>query len=170
MFVAAVMRVGDEQAPVRIRNMSANGALIETPVAPRTGTSVIIARGSLVAEGVVMWSSEKKCGLRFSSELSVKDWLAPPAKIEQQRVDDIVALVKAGGGGSSGVPLPEPAPRSAEPILDRLERVIGLIQELENDLISSDETVARHGAKLQNLDLALQIIRSLSRDERILGN
>jgi len=97
MFLAAVLRAGTEQAPVKVRNMSPNGAMIETSVTPVTGSQVELIRGALIARGSVIWTSANKCGVRFSSEVSVKDWLAAPDKSQQQRVDDIVALVKAGG-------------------------------------------------------------------------
>ena len=36
------------------------------------------------------------------------------------------------------------------------------MQDLEDDLASSDETLGRHGTKLQNLDIAMQMVRAVS--------
>jgi len=167
MFVTAVLQTGGEHAPVKVRNMSANGAMIDSPMAPTPGTKAHLIRGGLRAHGTVVWSVNNRSGLHFSSELSVREWLAPPSNVEQQRIDDIVALVKSGASvpPTLGV-TPEPAflPRSDTPLVDDLETVIKLMDDLESELISSEETVARHGMKLQNLDIAMQMVRAISRE------
>lgn len=166
MFLAAVMRAGTEQAPVKVRNMSPNGAMVETPLIPIRGTSVDLMRGPLVARGTVIWSLVNRCGLRFPSEVSVKDWLAAPTAVHQKRVDEMVALVKAGG-----VSEPDSLPadhgyaregRSQEQLADDVGAAIRLMHDLEDDLASSDETLVRHATKLQNLDIAMQILRAIS--------
>jgi hypothetical protein len=161
MFLAAVLRAGREQAPVKVRNMSPNGAMIETPLSPTEGTSVDLMRGRLVARGTVIWSSGKRCGLRFSSEVLVKEWLAAPTAVHQQRVDEMVALVKAGGVPDAPSLAVHQA-RSNEQLVDDLRAVIRLMQDLEDDLASTDETLARHGVKLQSLDIAMQMLRAVS--------
>lgn len=40
------------------------------------------------------------------------------------------------------------------------------MQDLENDLSSSAETVARHAMKLQNLDIAMQMLRAVADEMR----
>ena len=100
--------------------------------------------------------------MHFCSEASVKDWLAAPAKVEQQRVDEIVALVKAGYTEDSGQYNNPAEPRSQEQLVDDLGAVIRLMQDLEEDLAGSDETLARHGLKLQNMDIAMQMLRAVA--------
>ncbi len=166
MFLAAVMRAGSEQAPVKVRNMSPNGAMVETPLMPVRGANVELMRGPLVARGTVIWSSTTRCGLRFSSEVSVKDWLAAPTAVHQQRVDEMVALVKAGANSQpASVAAYQDAAveaRSHEQLVDDLGAVVRLMQDLEDDLASSIETLERHGMKLQNLDIAMQMLRAVS--------
>lgn len=166
MFLAAVMRAGSEQAPVKVRNMSPNGAMVETPLIPVRGANVELLRGHLVARGTVIWSSTTRCGLRFSSEVSVKDWLAAPTAVHQQRVDEMVALVKAGANSQPAcVAAYQDAAveaRSHEQLVDDLGTVVRLMQDLEADLASSIETLERHGMKLQNLDIAMQMLRAVS--------
>lgn len=161
MFLAAVMRAGSEQAPVRVRNMSASGALIETPIAPSPGTEVDLRRGALVARGTVAWSAANRCGLHFSSKVSVQDWMAAPGKLGQQRVDEIVALVKSGGAGPIKEATTE-ASRSHHQLTEDLGEVVKLMQDLENDLSSSSATLERHGMKLQHLDIAMQMLRAVA--------
>lgn len=163
MFLASVLRAGTEQATVRVRNMSPTGAMIESPLIPATGTTVHLLRGALSTQAAVVWASQKRCGLRFTSEVSVQDWLAAPTNVEQARVDHIVALVKAG----VMLPSADPSngahePRSGELLIDDLAAVLRLMQNLEDDLASSDETLARHGLKLQNLDIAMQMLRAIA--------
>lgn len=162
MFLAAVLRAGGEQAPIKVRNMSPNGAMIESPFTPPAGTEVELARGSLVARGTIIWSSSNRCGVRFSSEVSVKDWLAAPAKVQQQRVDEIVAIVKAGRAGLGREEVVMRGPQSHEQLVNDLRAVVRLMQELEDDLAAFDETVERHGTKLQNLDIAMQMLRAVA--------
>lgn len=168
MFLAAVLRAGTEQAAVRVRNMSSNGAMVDTPLRPSPGSEVQLVRGSLLAKGTVVWRTESRCGLRFDSELSVKNWLAVPAASEQQRVDRIVALAKAGemlprllnDDGLYAIY----ALRSKEQLVDDLGAVVRLMQDLENDLACSEETLGRHGEKLQNLDIAMQMVRAIAHE------
>jgi hypothetical protein len=138
--------------------------MIETPVGPPAGTEVDLKRGALVARGTVAWSSANRCGLHFSSEVSVNDWLAAPAKVEQQRVDDIVAIVKAGRLQPSLEPLRAAEPRTHDQLADDLSEVVKLMQDLEDDLSSSDATLERHGIKLQHLDIAMQMLRAVANE------
>lgn len=115
-------------------------------------------------QAAVVWASQKHCGLRFTSEVSVQAWLAAPTNVEQARVDHIVALVKAGVMLPSADPSANGAyePRSGELLIDDLAAVLRLMQNLEDDLASSDETLARHGLKLQYLDIAMQMLRAIA--------
>jgi hypothetical protein len=162
MFLAAALRTGGDQAPVKVRNMSPNGAMFESPVTPVVGAKVDLIRGALVARGTVIWSCASKCGVRFCSEVSVKDWLAAPTKVQQQRVDEMVALVKAGRTDPPADNESSHEPRSYDQLIDDLAAVVGLMQDLEDDLAASDATLERHGLKLQNLDIAMQMLRAVA--------
>jgi hypothetical protein len=162
MFLAAVLRAGTEQAPVKVRNMSANGAMIETSVAPAPGSKVDLMRGALIARGTIIWTSANKCGVRFSSEVAVKDWLAAPDKVQQKRVDEMIALVKGGSANPRLDEGPNQSPRSHEQLVDDLGAIVSLMQDLEDDLAASDATLERHGMKLQNLDIAMQMLRAVA--------
>jgi hypothetical protein len=160
MFLAALLRGADFSAPVKIRNMSAAGALVEAPAVPQRGAEVQLIRGSLAVPAIVAWSTPGRCGLHFASLVCVRDWLAPVSNSAQQQVDDAVRLLKAGA-----VPMP---PRSAvqdrarEPASAELGRDLRsaarLIEELGDGLSTDEQVLASHADKLQNLDIALQII------------
>jgi hypothetical protein len=104
--------------------------------------------------------------LKFSGRIDVQKWCAAPANLEQQRVDEVVALVKAGA-----VPLPVAslghsvdrnevpcAPRDLSP---DLHRVGGLLESLADVLANDPALVSKFGAELQNLDIAVQVIAAL---------
>lgn len=165
MFLACVMLAGPGSAPAKIRNLSPNGALIETPVVPPVGTIVDLIRGSLSARGEVMWQSENRCGVRFSSQVSVSDWLKTPAASQQSRVDELVALVKTGplpDANSRSDDLRPTKPRSREKLIDDLAAAISLIRVLDQELGSSHETLVRHAGVLQNLDIAVQMLGTIA--------
>lgn len=162
IFLAAIMCAGTERAPVKIRNMSPGGAMVESAVAPVAGSKVDLIRGMLVAQGTVVWSLANRCGVRFASEVSVKCWLAATTQVEQQRVDEIVALVKSGATERVLSNVTPRQARSHEQLVGDLGAVIQLMQDLENELASSDATLERHGMKLQNLDIAMQMVRAIA--------
>jgi hypothetical protein len=166
MFLAAMLEVGSEQAAVKIRNMSSHGAMIATPLQPPVGTQVLLTRGPLKVQGEVVWCSGERCGLKLASAVSVSEWMALPGNIAQQRVDEIVAWVKSGGA-----PPAEPfqqdnraTGRSPDQLVDDLGAIFRLMQDLEDDLLSSPDTLLRHETKLQNLDIAMQMLSALARE------
>jgi len=166
LFITAVLQTHGKQAAAKVRNMSPNGAMVDAELALPVGSRIELVRGRLSATGVVVWTSRNRFGLQFSSELAVKDWLAAPEKAEQQRVDEIISLIKAGAlpEQKSCDILSDITSRSPDgQIADDLGTVVCLIQQLEDDLAASDETLARHGEKLQNLDIAMQMLRSIAR-------
>lgn len=166
MFIAAALCWDKHRNPAKVRNMSPTGALVESPVIPPPGTQVRLIRGSFSADGQVMWAANNRCGLHLSGRVEVRDWLAPPANAEQQRVDQIVALVKAGavplraGAFSSRESVPEQL--SSEQVTQDLGLVSRLMDDLGEDLASDPATLMRHATKLQNLDIAMQILSALS--------
>jgi len=146
--------------------MSFNGALVESAVMPEVGALVQLVRGSLIVHGLVVWAVDGRCGLKFSGSVDVQQWRAAPANSEQQRVDDVVRLVKAGAVPLPVAPLGEPdrrddAPERGEEIADDLRRVSELLDDLGGALAGDADVVTRHGTALQNLDIAMQMIAAV---------
>jgi hypothetical protein len=127
---------------------------------------VQLVRGALIVHGLVAWCSEGRGGLKFSGSVDVQQWRASPSNCEQQRVDEIVRLVKAGA-----VPLPvPPLSQIAEPqdvcetsadLPADLGRASKLLEILGGVLASDPDVVTRHGTALQNLDIAMQVIAAV---------
>ena len=166
LYLAAALYCDGFSCPVKIRNISISGALIEGAAIPAEGSLVQLVRGALIVHGLVAWSREGQCGLKFSGCVDVQQWRASPSNSEQQRVDEIVRLVKAGA-----VPLPvPPLSKIAEPqevrdassdLAADLGRASKLLENLGGVLASDLEIVTRHGTALQNLDIAMQVLAAV---------
>jgi hypothetical protein len=128
---------------------------------------VQLVRGGLIVHGLVAWSDDRRCGLKFSGRVDVQQWRAAPANLEQQRVDEVVRLVKAGT-----VPLPVGSlaqsregietPGSTEQLSKDLQRASDLLDNLGGLLASDADVVLRHGQSLQDLDIAMQVIAAVA--------
>jgi hypothetical protein len=160
MFLAAVAAGSGFMVPVKIRNMSSTGALLEGPGMPESGTSIRLLRGRLVAPAYVVWSYGGRCGIRFKLLLSVTEWMAPPSNREQQRIDDAIRLLKAGAI-PLGVPQPEVAEEEGQ--LGRDLHAVHRLLDAHGDSIACDAAyVQRFGEQLQNLDIALQMVATIA--------
>ncbi len=105
VFLMAMLDVGSSAFPVRVRNLSLHGALLEAAQLPRDGTAVRLMRGSLYAAGEVAWQSDRHCGVRFNRPMDVEEWVKCAGPIGQQRIDSIVAEYRDGGIRSSHLAL-----------------------------------------------------------------
>lgn len=164
LFVMAVMYAGNASAPVKLRDVSAGGALVEGALIPTPGTKISLRRGSLVVTGEVAWQKDGRAGLSFDTRVSVGDWL-PSAKVPaaQQRVDEAVQQIKSSmlGRAPGAISLPlESVPVTAS----ELRGLRRAIESLADDLSDDPAVVARHAAALQTLDLAVQILSRLVAD------
>jgi len=160
LFMAATLHAAEVAHPVKIRDLSTSGAQIESTLLPEVGSEVTLARGRLSMRGRITWCADRRCGLQFTSPISVPDWMDNPLNRQQQRVDQVVALVKAGA-----VPLEMSTQRNAvTPALtaEDLSRVSRLLEILGDSLASDPSIVVKHGIQLQNLDIALQTLAALA--------
>lgn len=80
--------------------------------------------------------------------------------MEQNRVDSIIASVKTGTIDASLERISQTVPHVE--IHDDLAAVVRLMQDLEDDLASSPDTLERPAKKLQNLDIAVQMLRAIA--------
>ena len=158
LFLAATLLAAGSATSVRIRDLSPIGAQVESFAIPEPGSAMTLTRGRLSVQGHVSWATERRCGLHFSTRVSIQEWMANPVNLEQQRVDHSVAAVKAGA-----VPLAVPGHGdAAEGLADDLTRVSSLLEMLGDALASDPAIVAAHGITLQNLDIALQTLTALA--------
>lgn len=160
MFVMASISATTASGPVKIRNLSPQGALIECDALPATGESFELKRGRLFAAGQVVWRQGNKAGLRFDRLIDVVDWL-PSAHSAQQSVDCANQQLTSGAVGQSTVGI-EPTARQRLIDNDQLRRVARALDLLADDLADDAALVMLHGQKLQCLDIASQMLRKLA--------
>jgi hypothetical protein len=94
VFLTATLVTDQAPKSVRLRNISRRGALIDGIGIPGPGTSVALLRGSLRVSGKIAWQQQEVCGLRFENEVVVEDWVRRVEHRGQDRVDEIVSLIR----------------------------------------------------------------------------
>src|SRR5262245_55763577 len=83
VFLTAILYAGAPY-PVRIRNLSVHGALLEADSLPPEGATVRLQRGSLGALGEVAWQIGKHCGIRFNGRITLDEWVRRAGPKAQQ--------------------------------------------------------------------------------------
>jgi hypothetical protein len=153
IFVMATMYAGGGSTPVRVRNMSRTGALVEAPGLPAVGTSARLSRGSLTVGCDIMWMGDGKAGLHFSDPVTVNDWI-PLGKrgSGQQLIDEIVHRARLGGKAQA-------APATVE-IGDEMVQLRQMLERVGEELAFDPAVLTRHGPALQTLDA---VVHALSR-------
>ena len=162
MFVVGTLYTPSGSAPVKIRNLSPGGALVEGGVIPPRTTKISLSRGSLTITGEVVWCDQSRAGLRFDSRASVSDWLpCSNAVRSQQRVDELVQHIKGNLQRLPASPDPPPGQVTANDLASLRKKLDALAEDLAEDA----EVVGRHAAKLQILDTASQVLGKLCEGE-----
>ena len=161
LFIRATLHVGPRYRPVTIRDLSETGARIELAEPPPSGTTVQLRRGSLSVQGQVAWANARTCGMQFEAPIVLEEWI-PNAS--QQKVDEAIREVRAGR--QSAVPADSPPTGSADVtkrIAQEIEFVARMLEALGDGLTDDPYVAGRHGLKLQDLDIAIQILGHLGR-------
>lgn len=161
MFVMASLSARGASGPVRVRNLSPTGALIEGGVLPVPGEPVSLLRGSLRTDGKVVWCHNGRAGLRFDALVTVSDWLPKGAhQSRQHQSDSIIRKFKAEKGAHPPSAVYKEVAPSGVTSSD-LETLVRELDLLAEALAEDDVVIIRHGAKLQVLDAASQALRKL---------
>jgi hypothetical protein len=143
VFLTATLDCGGRTMPVRIRNLSARGALVDGNALPPAGTRVRLLRGRLAALGEIAWETNVQGGLKFDADVDVASWVRRLGHSGQERVDGVIAALRSG----------EPrnlkkasAPKESLPVIsaaldqicERLGAHPGMSIELGEDLMKLD--------------------------------
>jgi hypothetical protein len=153
VFLAAVLHGGATAVPVRIRNISATGALIEATSLPSAGTAVRLVRGDLCASGELAWTTARHAGIRFVDAIHVEGWVKRVGHSGQQRVDTVVEALRR----SESVP-PELQEGAR---VDSLRSISAALDELCAGLAGGDVTLEL-GEQLIKLDAIAQALRRIA--------
>ncbi len=168
MLVAAVLRTGTQALAIRIRNMSATGALIEGAALPLPGSRVELVRGTLRAGGQVAWADGRRCGVALDDPVAVDRWISKKVPAHQMLVD---ALVDAARNAPAPVPMEgaaivEPASGMCRPDAaagSEVDSIIASLAALGDRLTDNPAIVAVHLVELQAIDEAQQRLAALKR-------
>lgn len=88
VLLAATLRLPDRTQAVKLRDLSANGALVEGAGDLALNELVTLCRNDLAVPGVVAWSNGKHAGISFSRPLSPEVVLRQiPSPAERKVVD-----------------------------------------------------------------------------------
>ena len=162
IFVAAMLYHCDGSTPVRIRNLSRSGALIECAELTPEGSEIRLCRGSRVARGRIAWRRGDRAGIRFDSVVDVAGWLpnGDPDK-GQQRVDAIIDECRS----AAPTGLEQLAPATSISNLEIVRQLLGLRESLNQaaeDLASNAAVAAEQAQALQTLDLVAHKLDKLA--------
>jgi len=152
--MATIYAVGGSY-PVRVRNISRAGALVEGASLPSPETPIRLSRGSLSVGGEIMWSSDGKAGLRFAAPVVVADWL-PQGKrgSGQQLIDEIVHRARVDG-------LSRPKGATVE-IADEMVQLRQMLERAGEELAFDPAVSTHHGPALQMIDAVVQGLGKLA--------
>jgi hypothetical protein len=70
VLMAASLELSGTSLPVKLRNLSADGALVEGDKLPVEGASILFRKGDLSVPGKVAWAKTRHAGISFSCKLA----------------------------------------------------------------------------------------------------
>lgn len=173
LLMSGTIEAEDIAAPVRIRNLSETGALLEGAALPKVGARLVLRRLHLEIGGTVVWSESNRCGVKFAGTISVAgwrsgNWIAPVGEVDQARVDSIQAAVR--GGQLPAAPAKTRPDWIAEQIdvdidarvADELTALRRLLEDMGAQFSDERMLVERYPGTLQRFDFACQILGHLA--------
>ena len=154
VFLTAVLDSGTARCPVRVRNLSRSGALIEASSLPPLGSAVSIVRGELSARGTLAWVDAGHAGISFTGEIDVAAWVKRVGHGGQQRVDGLVAALR------SSAPPPNDVQRAAA--ADSLPQLSAALDKLCEEMAASASMSVELGEQLLKLDWIANALRTIA--------
>jgi len=85
VLMSASLELSGTSLPVKLRNLSAEGALVEGDKLPVEGASLLFRKGDLSMAGTVAWVKGRQAGVNFAQKLNPDQLLrhvpAPKARV-----------------------------------------------------------------------------------------
>ena len=75
VLMAASLELSGTSLPVKLRNLSAEGALVEGDKLPVEGTAILFRKGDLSTAGIVAWVNGRQVGINFEQKLNPEQLL-----------------------------------------------------------------------------------------------
>jgi hypothetical protein len=152
VFLSASLIVGAVPLPVRVRNMSQHGALLDGGSLPPAGARVRLIRGELSVDGEIAWQHDCQAGISFSGEIDVGAWVKKVGHTGQQHVDDAIAALRRN----------QALPANSGPQTPSLARIGEELHAICERLASSPVITVEFGEELVKLDTLAQTLQQLS--------
>jgi hypothetical protein len=153
VFLAASLMLGSVPLPVRVRNLSASGALLDGNSLPPAGSIIRLVRGELSTDGQIAWQDHGQAGVRFSGAINVNAWVKRTGHAGQQRIDEAIASLRSDA----------PPAVIAEPVQPpSLSRISEELDAICERLAGSPLMVVELGGELVKLDTLAQTLRQLA--------
>lgn len=164
LFLTALLKGTFGAHPVRVRNLSTGGALVEVQLKLRPGEEVQLIRAHHAVRARVAWASEGRAGLNFDKAVDIKKWVPSLDASHQMAVDrQLVMLRNAPDVAQSEQPLDE---RSPDVIRERVaEETAALSRQIEiclDELAAFAPLVVRLPGTLQQLEKVSQTLDHLA--------
>lgn len=153
VFLSAALVAGSTPVPVRVRNLSSRGALLDGGSLPPAGSTVRLVRGALTAEARIAWQADGQAGIRFAREIDVIAWTKRVGHPGQRQVDDALAALRGGS------PVPAAAAHPDAPSLKRISAELDTICER---LAGSPAMTVELGEELVKLDSLARELQQLT--------
>ena len=161
LFLIATLYHGSDSVPVRLRNLSCQGALIEAANLPSAGSLVTLRRGKLEAKGHVVRAGDDKIGVEFFSPTFVQSWLPVKGSPVHRSVDQLAVAMGQNYPISDLADCPTKLqPQSALEISFELQALQSELTRFGDTLAQDCILVATH-PEVQFLDQAIQRIGKL---------
>jgi hypothetical protein len=171
-MLAATISAGSTSAPVRIRNLSELGAMIDGPALPRAGAMLTLNRLALSIGATVIWNRDGRCGLSLGCPIVVDDWIAgattAPARLGggQLRVDQLQSAIRSGTAMPAEIHAPAPSEAERQPVersvAAELGRVKRMLDTVSAELCDDVDVLVRHERAIQTFDIAAMIVEELA--------
>lgn len=161
VFLMAVLSTGAQSFPVRVRNLSVNGALLEGTKLPDKDATVTLRRGSLATTGNIAWAAGQLCGIHFLGAIHVAEWVDRAGPVGQQRIDAAVAEFRH----TSNVRR-DPAPSSHEAPREKLAAMSAALLQICERITEMPGMTVKLAEELLKIEATAHALRELGQSGR----
>lgn len=137
LFFAATLEFEAGSTLVRVRNLSATGALVEGHGLPDVGEPIRLLRGPLCTTGTTAWTTPGRAGLSFDRPLDLAAWMtgrtavhgaAPVATLSRsEALADLARLQAELGAIAPALAASHPALARIDLAAPRIARIIAAL-------------------------------------------
>jgi hypothetical protein len=167
-FLMATLVSETMSGQVRVKNISAGGALVSGRELPRVGQQCHLRRGETYAVGHVVRIIDGSAAIQFANAINVHDWLGAPQQL-QSDVDRIMHDARhrypIADGSHLATKLRSEPTRLAPSTFtgDELVALADQLDKLADSLSDNPVIIAEYQTRLQVLDIASQRLRTLGK-------